>query len=587
MKQVEKPDFSMLELGFPSQAIMIWSKLFIPTLRENPAEAEVASHQLLLRAGYVRQLSAGIYSYLFLAQRSLLKITQIVRQEMDGIGAQEMLLPALNPAEVWQESGRWDVMGDNLFKLKDRFGRDLCLGMTHEEVMTTIARGELRSYKQLPQIWYQIQTKFRDEPRPKSGLLRVRQFIMKDSYTFDMDQAGLDAAYDEHYKAYCRIFERCGLKYMVVEAHSGAMGGSQSHEFMVASDAGEDFVAVCDKCGYAANLEKAVATPQPPAAADPEGDLSPEEFHTPGRKTIAEVSEFTKLPESSQMKSLVMVADGKPVLVMLRGEHQLSEAKFGVIANDPEFRPAQPDEIVKWFGASAGSLGPVGVKNMPILADRALEGRRNMIAGANKDDHHLRHVTPGEDFKPEFHDLRQVAAGDICNKCGGSLEVKKTVEIGHIFKLGYKYSESMGLRVLGPDGKEVTPIMGSYGIGIERILCAALELFHDKDGMILPAAIAPFQVVVTPANINDAAQSEAARTIYKECLALGLDALLDDRDERPGVKFKDADLIGIPWRIVVGKKLASGQVELVERSQRQSSDVAVAEVAAIVKQKLG
>jgi prolyl-tRNA synthetase len=295
---------------------MLWSKLFIPTLRENPAEAEVASHQLLLRAGYIRQLSAGIYNYLFLAQRALLKVTSIVRQEMDAIGGQEMLLPALNPAEVWQESGRWDVMGDNLFRLKDRFGRDLCLGMTHEEVMTVIARGELRSYKQLPQIWYQIQTKFRDEPRPKSGLLRVRQFIMKDSYTFDMDQAGLDTAYDRHYQAYCRIFERCGLRYLVVEAHSGAMGGSQSHEFMVESDAGEDFVAVCSGCGYAANLEKAVAEPSAPRANDPEGDLAPEEFHTPGRKTIAEVMEFTGLPETSQMKSLVLVADGKPVLVM-------------------------------------------------------------------------------------------------------------------------------------------------------------------------------------------------------------------------------------------------------------------------------
>ncbi|MGD0872206.1 MAG: proline--tRNA ligase [Bryobacteraceae bacterium] len=566
---------------------MIWSKLFIPTLRENPAEAEVASHQLLLRAGYIRQLSAGIYSYLFLAQRSLLKITQIVRQEMDAIGAQEMLLPALNPAEVWQESGRWDVMGDNLFKLKDRFGRDLCLGMTHEEVMTTIARGELRSYKQLPQIWYQIQTKFRDEPRPKSGLLRVRQFIMKDSYTFDMDAAGLDAAYEKHYQAYCRIFQRCGLEYMVVEAHSGAMGGSQSHEFMVASEAGEDLVAVCAGCGYAANLEKAAAAPQPPALADPQGDRAPEEFHTPGHKTIAEVAEFTGLPETSQMKSLVLVADGKPVLVLLRGDHQLSEAKFGMIANDPEFRPAQADEIQEWFGAAAGSLGPVGVKNMPILADRALEGRRNMIAGANKDDYHLRHVTPGEDFRAEFHDLRQVAAGDVCGKCGGTLDVRKTVEVGHIFKLGYKYSDSMGLRVLNADGKEVTPIMGSYGIGIERILCAAIELFHDKDGMILPAAIAPFQVVITPANNSDAAQAEAAQGIYERCLALGIDALLDDRDERPGVKFKDADLIGVPWRIVVGKKLAGGMVELVERKARQAVDVAVGEAAAAVKQRLG
>ena len=565
---------------------MLWSKLFIPTLRETPAEAEVASHQLLLRAGYIRQLSAGIYSYLFLAQRSLLKIQQIVREEMNAIGGQEMLLPGLNPAEIWQESGRWDIMGDNMFRLKDRVGRDLCLGMTHEENMTSIARGELRSYKQLPQIWYQIQTKFRDEQRPKSGLLRVRQFIMKDSYTFDADQAGLDAAYDKHYHAYCRIFDRCGLKYMPVEAHSGAMGGSQSHEFMVESDAGEDFVAVCKGCGYRANLERATAEPSAPLVADPEGDFAPEPFHTPGRKTIADVAAFTGLPESSQMKSLVLVADGRPVLVMLRGDHQLNEAKFGAVSGDPEFRPARPDEIVAWFGAEAGSLGPVGVANMAIYADQALEGRRNMIAGANRDDYHLRNVTLGEDFEAEIRDLRQVAAGDLCLHCGGVLEVRKTVEIGHIFKLGYKYSESMGLRVLNADGKEFTPIMGSYGIGIERILSAAIELYHDKDGMILPAAIAPFDVVVTPANVSEPGQLEAAWKIYRECLAAGLDVLLDDRDERPGVKFKDADLIGVPYRITVGRKLGSGLVELVERKTRKTTDVAAAEATKAVAAKL-
>ena len=566
---------------------MLWSKLFIPTLRETPAEAEVVSHQLLLRAGYIRQLSAGIYSYLFLAQRSLLKIQRIVREEMDSIGAQEMMLPALNPAEIWQESGRWDIMGDNMFRLKDRFGRDLCLGMTHEEVVTAIARGELRSYKQLPQIWYQIQTKFRDEPRPKSGMLRVRQFLMKDSYSFDLDQAGLDIAYDRHYHAYRRIFDRCGLEYLVVEAHSGAMGGSQSHEFMVASDAGEDLVTICKVCGYSANLEKAASVPAEPIVADPEGDLAPEPFHTPGRKTIADVARFTGLPETSQMKSLVLVADGKPVLVMLRGDHQLSETKFAAIAGDPEFRPAVAAEIREWFGAEAGSLGPVGVKNMQILADRALLGRRNMIAGANRDDYHLRHVTMGEDFEAEVHDLRQVAAGDRCTQCGGTLDVRKTVEIGHIFKLGYKYSESMGLRVLNADGKEITPIMGSYGIGIERILAAAIELYHDKDGMILPPSIAPFDVVVTPANISDPAQAEAAEMLHGECIALGLDTLLDDRDERPGVKFKDADLIGVPFRITIGKKLAGGLVELVDRKTKQPVDVPLAEAAAAVRKKVG
>ena len=565
---------------------MFWSKLFIPTLRENPAEAEVASHQLLLRAGYIRQLSAGIYSYLFLAQRSFLKIAAIVRQEMDAIGAQEMYLPALNPAEVWQESGRWDIMGDNMFRLKDRWKRDLCLGMTHEEVMTSIARGELRSYKQLPQIWYQIQTKFRDELRPKSGLLRVRQFLMKDSYSFDMDASGLDMAYDKHYEAYRRIFDRCGLEYVAVEAHSGAMGGSQSHEFMVASEAGEDYVARCRQCGYSANLEKAVSAATAPATADPDGDREAEEFHTPGRKTIAEVADFTGLPLTSQMKSLIMVADGKPVLALLRGDHQLSETKFSGVTGAVDVRAAHPEEIREWFGADAGSLGPVGVNKLRVLADLSLEGRRNMIAGANKDDYHLRNVTPGKDFKPEFFDLRQVAAGDVCVTCGAPIELIKTVEIGHIFKLGYKYSQTMGLRVLNEAGAEITPIMGSYGIGIERILSAAIELYHDKDGMALPPSIAPFQVVITPVNFNDASLRAAAEQVYRECRELGLDALFDDRDERPGVKFKDADLIGIPYRITIGKKLAQGSVEVSERRARTSSDVALADAARFVSGKV-
>jgi prolyl-tRNA synthetase len=559
---------------------MYWSKLFIPTLREDPVDAEVASHRLLLRAGYIRQLSAGLYNYLYLAQRSILKITAIVREEMDAIGAQEFFLTALHPAEVWQESGRWDVMGDNMFRLKDRFGRPLCLGMTHEEIMTFTARGELRSYKQLPQIWYQIQTKFRDEPRPKSGLLRVRQFTMKDSYSFDLAQGGLDESYEKHRKAYCRIFDRCGLEYVVVEAHSGSMGGSQSHEFMVVSAAGEDFVVRGNN--YAANLEKAVSVPRPLPLPDPEGDLTPEEFHTPGFKTIAEVSAFTKQPETSQMKSLVMVADGKPVLALLRGDHQLSETKLLGVMGALEVRAAHPEEIRQWFGADAGSLGPIGVKNMRILADEALRGRRNMIAGANRNDYHLRNVTPGEDFHAEFADLRQVAAGDTSVVDGGPLTVDKTVEIGHIFKLGYKYSEAMGLRVSNESGEEITPIMGSYGIGIERILSAAVELFHDKDGIVLPPSIAPFALVITPVNFADAAQHKAAKDIYAAAKAAGLDVILDDRDERPGVKFKDNDLVGIPYRITVGKKLAQGLVEVVERKTKKSTDVPVAEAAQFV-----
>jgi prolyl-tRNA synthetase len=478
-------------------------------------------------------------------------------------------------------------MGDNMFRLKDRFGRDLCLGMTHEEVMTTIARGELRSYKQLPQIWYQIQTKFRDEPRPKSGLLRVRQFIMKDSYSFDMDAEGLDVSFQKHYDAYRRIFARCGLDVIPVEAHSGSMGGSQSMEFMVASDAGEDLVVNCPKCLYAANLEKAVSQHSAPAIEDPETDAGPEEFHTPDRKTIAEVAEFTHLPATSQMKSLVMVADGKPVLALLRGDHQLSETKFAAAAGGAiEVRAAHPHEINDWFGADPGSLGPIGITNMPVIADLALESRRNMIAGANKNDYHLRNVTPGRDFKTVFVDIRQASAGDVCANCGGPLSLHKTIEIGHIFKLGYKYSDTMGLRVLASNGAEVTPIMGSYGIGIERILSSSVEQNHDEAGMFLPAPIAPFAVIVTPVNNTDAALRDAARKIYQDCLAAGIDALYDDRDERPGVKFKDADLIGVPYRVTVGKKLAQGAVEMTTRKNRSSRDVPVAEIVAEIRKAI-
>jgi prolyl-tRNA synthetase len=569
---------------------MHWSQLFIPTLREAPAEAEVASHRLLLRGGYVRQLAAGIYNYLFLAQRSLNKIQQIIREEMDGIGGQEFLLPALNPAEVWQESGRWDKMGANMFRLKDRWGRDLCLGMTHEEVMTFVARGELRSYKQLPQIWYQLQTKFRDEPRPKSGLLRVRQFIMKDSYSFDVDAAGLDASYEKHRLAYERIFRRCGLEFIGVEADSGAMGGSASQEFMVATNAGEDYVVVCKSTGYAANLEKAVSRPVP-APADPEGDHTPEEIHTPGFRTIDEVAGFLKLPTTSQIKTLILMATvdskEKPVMVLLRGDHSLSETKFPALVGASDFRPAHPAEIETLLGAEPGSLGPVGVKNLPIYADSALEGRRNMVCGANKTDYHLKNVTPGQHFQPlKYADLRQVTSGDLEVESGAPLEIVKAMEIGHIFKLGYRYSESMGLRVLGPDGKEVTVIMGSYGIGVERVLCAAVELYNDNDGMSLPVSIAPFAVVITPANLADEAQRTFATQLYKDLRAAGVDALLDDRDERPGVKFKDADLIGIPWRVTVGKKLSEGQVEIVERRTKTVSLVATGESLAFLRGKL-
>jgi prolyl-tRNA synthetase len=565
---------------------MYWSKLFIPTLREDPAEAEVASHRLLLRAGYIRQLGAGIYNYMFLAQRSLLKIQRIIREEMDGIGCQEMFLPALHPAEPWQESGRWQRMGPDMFRLRDRFGRDFCLGMTHEEIMTVVARGELRSYKQLPQMWYQIQTKFRDEPRPKSGLLRLRQFIMKDAYSFDLGADGLDASFEKQKAAYKRIFTRCGLEFFIVEADSGSMGGSQSNEFMVISDAGEDLVVFNREAGYFANMEKAVSRPQPPAAGDPEGDPAPEEIHTPGKKTIADVAAFLNVPATSLIKSVVSVVDGKPVLALLRGDHQLSDTKFSAAAPG-ELRPAHPAEIPEWFGAEPGSLGPVGLKvKMRVIADEALRGRRNMVTGANRDDHHLKHVTPNVTFACEFADIRQVSEGDTELATGAPLSIAKAMEVGHIFKLGYKYSKSMGLNVLDEKGAEVPVIMGSYGIGVERILSAAVELYNDADGIAMPASIAPFQLVVTPTNVKDGVLMTAARELYEAAGAAGVDALLDDRDERPGVKFKDAELIGIPWRITVGKKLSEGKVEVVERRGRQSSEVLLNEAVAFVSARV-
>ena len=550
---------------------MRWTKLFIPTLREVPAEAEVPSHQLLLRAGFIRQLSAGIYSYLPLARRTLLKIEQIVREEMDHIGAQEFYLPALHPAELWKESGRWTEMGDTMFRLTDRNNRELCLGMTHEEVFTSIARNEIRSYRDLPQIWYQIQVKFRDEPRPKSGLLRVRQFTMKDSYSFDRDTQGLDASYQLHDQAYRRIFERCGIEYVAVEAESGPMGGSESQEFMVESDAGEDVVVTCE-CGYSANLDRAVGA-IPPESDEEEGDPL-QEIHTPGRKTIQEVSDFLKIPATRQIKSLVYIADGKPHLILLRGDHQLNESLLGRALGTDVFRAATADEIGETFGAHPGSLGPVKVKGMQVLADLALKDRQNMVCGANKDDYHLKNVTPGTDFAvSSFQNLRQVEAGDPCESCGKPLRVAKTLEIGHIFKLGYKYSQSLGANVLDQEGQEIPVIMGSYGIGLERILVAAVELYHDQNGIVWPKSIAPFQVIITLLRPDDPQQRQGAETYYQALKEHNIDCLLDDRDERPGVKFKDAELTGIPVRVTVGRKFSQGVVELFSRRQKTVEEV--------------
>ena len=582
-----------------------WSKLFIPTLREAPADAEVASHKFLLRAGYIRQLGAGIYNYLFLGQRSLNRIIAIVREEMDRIG-QEFYLPGILPREPWEESGRWTGMGDNMFRLKDRKGAELCLGMTHEEIMTVIARGELRSYKQLPQIWYQIQTKFRDEPRPKSGLLRVRKFTMKDSYSFDIDKAGLDKSFDLHDAVYRRIFTRCGLKFVAVEADSGAMGGSQSQEFMVYTDAGEDLIASCPQCGYAANLEKATSRLDAVAELEPAGDGKPELIHTPGMGAIADIAAFLKMSPANDIKCVAYMAlkrgtGGKKdawygVAAFLRGDHQVNETKLLGAVGASELRPMLAEELETFFHAPAGFLGPVELRHdaqplgegLTLIVDRALEGRKNMVCGANKLDYHLRNVTPGRDFTWTLAaDIRSVNEGENCpaEGCAGKLVVGKAVEVGHIFKLGYKYSESMGARVLDENGKEVTPIMGSYGIGIERILTAAIEQANDANGFCLPASIAPFTVVVTITNVGDAALRATGEKIAAELEAAGLDVLLDDRDERAGVKFKDADLVGIPYRINVGKKAAAGQVELVTRATATSVDSALSDVVALVKKR--
>jgi prolyl-tRNA synthetase len=579
-----------------------WSQLFIPTLREAPSDAEVASHKFLLRSGYIRQLSAGVYSYLFLGQRSLNKIIAIVRQEMDRIG-QEFFLPALLPPDLLKESGRWTLFGDNLFRLKDRKGADLCLGMTHEEVVTSIARNELRSYKQLPQIWYQIQTKFRDEPRPKSGLLRVRQFTMKDAYSFDIDAAGLDESYRKHDQTYRAIFTRCGLSFVVVEADSGSMGGSGSQEFMVYSDAGEDLIASCAECHYAANLEKATSQLAPIEDLAPTGDGKPERIHTPGKAAIADIVAFLNMLPQHDIKALAYMAlakDGawKPLAIFLRGDHSVNEAKLLNITGARELRYMDTEELESWFEGPAGYLGPVGLTaakqalgdGLTVILDKALEGRTNMVAGANELDYHFRNVTPGRDFTPTITaDVRNAVEGEGCPNCGAPLKIGKAVEIGHIFKLGYRYSESMGARVLDANGKEVMPAMGCYGIGMERILTSAIEQSNDANGFWLPPSIAPFDVVVTITNIADAALLSAGEQVACDLEAAGFDVLLDDRDERAGVKFKDADLIGIPYRINVGKKIAGGLVELVARAtaadRSATRELPLGEIAATLRQE--
>jgi prolyl-tRNA synthetase len=556
---------------------MRWSQLYTPTLRQDPAEADAVSHRLLLRAGFIRQLAAGHYSLLPLAVRVRAKVIDVIREEMTAIGGQEWILPAMHPAEVWQKSGRWDSIGAEMFRLKDRKGADLALGMTHEEIFTTLSQ-ELASYKQLPQIWYQFQTKFRDEARPKSGLLRVREFTMKDSYSFDLQAEGLDTSFDKHRDAYIRIFERLGIPAIPVQASSGSMGGSASTEFMCPSEAGEDLVVRCPACDYAANVEKAVSTL--PKIEDGPGLAAPERFDTPKARTIENLTKLHGVAAEQQIKTLVYLLDGTLTLVLMRGDHALVEQKLLDVTGTAETRPATVEEIVDALGAKPGSLGAVGVTGLKIIADQALQGRRDMSTGANTDGVHLRGVDVARDLNvDEWADLREVVAGEACVKCGTGLEVVRTIEVGHIFKLGYKYTEAMGVSVLGPNSERITPIMGSYGIGVERAMAAIIENHHDAKGIVWPLSVAPFTVAIALLSPDDDAAAAAAESIYAQLP----DAILDDRNERPGAKFKDIELIGIPFRITIGKGLVDGVVEVTTRETGETVKIPVAEAAEYVR----
>jgi prolyl-tRNA synthetase family II len=564
---------------------MRWSQLHIPTLRADPADADAASHRLLVRAGFIRQLMAGHYSMLPLGMRVRAKVMNIIRDEMNAIGAQEFLLPSMQPAQLWAKSGRLDVMGDILFRLKDRKDADMVLGVTHEEVVTTLAL-ELASYRELPQSWYQLQLKFRDEPRPKSGLLRVREFTMKDSYSFDVDEAGLDASFEAHRGAYERIFARLGIPAMAVEASSGNMGGSDSIEFMCPSEAGEDLVARCGNCGYAANLEK--ATSALPPIADGPGTPEPRQLPTPGVATIDDLANKYGIAADRQIKTLVQVIGGQPTLVLLRGDHPLADQKLIDATGTADIRPAQAGEIVAALGASPGSLGAVGVTDLPVIADLALQGRRDMTTGANIDGMHLTGVDVARDIAVgQWADLREVRAGEPCPRCGTPLELVQAIEVGHIFKLGRKYTDALGVTVLGPDGTAIVPIMGCYGIGVERAMAAIAEVHHDDAGLTWPVQVAPAEVTVLLLSGKDAAARAVAEDIYRDLLSEGVDALIDDRDERPGVKFRDAELTGIPCRVSVGSRdLADGVVEITRRVTGEKVRVPVADAVSLVREIL-
>jgi prolyl-tRNA synthetase len=554
---------------------MRFSKMLIPTLREVPADAEAASHILMLRAGYVRQLAAGLYIYLPLGLRVMEKINKIIREEMNTIGAQEITMPVLHPAEVWQETGRWYEIGDEMFRLKDRGGRDMCLGMTHEEIITWLAVREIRSYRDLPQIWYQIQTKLRDEARPKSGVLRTREFLMKDSYSFDADENGLERNYQLHADAYHKIFSRCGLEFYMVESDPGMMGGATAHEFMAPSPAGEDEVVLCDSCGYAANIELARSNPRKMEMKD----WGFEEVHTPEKRTVEEVSNFLKLGPEYFIKSILLISDNGPVLALVRGDQELHEKKLNKII--AEHRPAQKEEVKDILGVEVGFIGPMNHK-IRIIADTCLK-EGVYVSGANKPHYHAKGIRPEKDFNAEWHDIHVVKDDDLCIKCNSILRIERVIEIGNIFKLGTKYSVPLKAFYLDEKGIEKPIIMGSYGIGPARIAAAAIEQNNDRDGIIWPKSIAPFDIEILPLNMKDTKTAETAERLYNDLTEKGFEVLMDDRDERAGVKFKDADLIGIPVQIILGERnIKEGFVELKDRKTKEAVKVKIGEVVKVL-----
>ena len=561
------------------------SQMFIPTLREVPAEAEIISHKLMLRAGLMRKLASGIYSFLPLGYRVFRKIEQIIREEMDRAGAQELLMSALLPAEYYQASGRWEVFGPEMFRLKDRHGRDFCLGPTHEEIFTETVKNEIRSYRALPITLYQIQTKYRDERRPRFGVMRSREFVMKDAYSFDRDEAGLDVSYKKMYDAYCRIFDRCGLDYIVVEADSGAMGGSGSQEFMVKSEVGESVIAFCEACGFAANEEKAECIPDL-ANTDCTEDLPLEKVATPNARTIEELTEFFKCSPKEFAKTLIYKADDKIVAAMVRGDREINETKLQNYLGCIELEMADAETVKAVTGAEVGFAGPVGLK-VEIIVDPEVAGMRNFAVGANETGYHLKNVNIGRDFEASaIKDIRNIEEGDKCPRCGALVKVARGVEVGHIFKLGTKYSKALNCIYLDESGKEQPMIMGCYGIGVNRTMAAIIEQNYDENGIIWPMSVAPYHVIIIPVNPTESIQAEIAEKLYSELQAAGIEVMLDDRNERPGVKFKDADLIGIPIRITVGRKAGEGIVEYKLRKSPETREFKVDDVINEVKREV-